>query len=494
MADPHNPNPVAEEPSTAALVVPLIDPNHNIIRIKDEEVKEEELTDTELEENLQKLNNFLLLFGFHQCSLSGTIVSWVAFAIIGVSVPVLILLLPSCSGCEKYQINKFELDILASQSLLAAISLLCVSHNLRKHGIRKFLFVDRYHGHMGKFREEYVKMIQGSWKVSFCPHPTIHCWMGTRLGKYLAFVVNRRPCAPNAGFFSLLVLWIIPCFVLKTVREVIRVIYVDHESWWISVAILFALLSSWAYSTIISLSASVLLNLVCNLQVIHFADYTKLLESDSDVIALIDEHVRLRHHLSKISHRFRIFLLLEFLVVTCSQVVTLFQTTGYHGIITLINGGDFAVSSIVQVVGIVICLHATAKISHRAQRVASVASRWHALVTSNSPDPSRMRGSNSVGNFEALANPIRSIPTVFSESDLESLDSIGPPNYTQLASHVSSYNKRQAFVLLCSNVSAVQPAGVTIYGWTVDRELINTVFLIEFSLILFVLGKTMIFT
>ncbi|XP_026407513.1 uncharacterized protein LOC113302778 isoform X4 [Papaver somniferum] len=456
MADPHNPNPVAEEPSTAALVVPLIDPNHNIIRIKDEEVKEEELTDTELEENLQKLNNFLLLFGFHQCSLSGTIVSWVAFAIIGVSVPVLILLLPSCSGCEKYQINKFELDILASQSLLAAISLLCVSHNLRKHGIRKFLFVDRYHGHMGKFREEYVKMIQ--------------------------------------GFFSLLVLWIIPCFVLKTVREVIRVIYVDHESWWISVAILFALLSSWAYSTIISLSASVLLNLVCNLQVIHFADYTKLLESDSDVIALIDEHVRLRHHLSKISHRFRIFLLLEFLVVTCSQVVTLFQTTGYHGIITLINGGDFAVSSIVQVVGIVICLHATAKISHRAQRVASVASRWHALVTSNSPDPSRMRGSNSVGNFEALANPIRSIPTVFSESDLESLDSIGPPNYTQLASHVSSYNKRQAFVLLCSNVSAVQPAGVTIYGWTVDRELINTVFLIEFSLILFVLGKTMIFT
>ncbi|KAI3849387.1 hypothetical protein MKX03_002552 [Papaver bracteatum] len=448
MADPHNPNPVAEEPSTTTLVVPLIDPNHNTIRIKDEE----ELTDSELEENLQKLNNFLLLFGFHQCSLLGTIVSWVAFVIVGVSVPVLILLLPSCSGCEKYQINKFELDILASQSLLAAISLLCVSHNLRKHGIRKFLFVDRYHGRMGKFREEYVKMIQ--------------------------------------GFFSLLVLWVIPCFVLKTIREVIRVIYVDHESWWISVAILFALLSSWAYSTIISLSASVLLNLVCNLQVIHFADYTKLLESDSDVTALIDEHVRLRHHLSKISHRFRIFLLLEFLVVTCSQVVTLFQTTGYHGIITLINGGDFAVSSIVQVVGIVICLHATAKISHRAQRVASVASRWHALVTSNSPDPSRMRGSNSVGNFETLVNPIRSIPTVFSESDLESLDSIGPPNYTQLASHVSSYNKRQAFVMYLQS----NPAGVTIYGWTVDRELINTVFLIEFSLILFVLGKTMIFT
>ncbi|KAI3908529.1 hypothetical protein MKX01_009331 [Papaver californicum] len=433
MADPHN--TVTEEPfTTAVLRVPLMDPNQNMILLKEEG---EELSDTEeeeLEENLKKLNNFLFLFGFHQSSLLGITISWFTFVIIGVSIPVSILLLPACSGCEKYQINEFELDILASKSLLSAISLLCVSHNLRKHGIRKFLFVDRYHGHMDKFRRQYIHMIQ--------------------------------------GFFRLLVLWIIPCFLLKTIREVIRVVYVDRESWWISVAILFALLSSWTYSTIISLSASVLFYLVCNLQVIHFADYINLLERDSDVTALIDEHLRLRHYLSKISHRFRIFLLLEFLVVTSSQVLTLFRTTGYHQIITLINGGDFTVSSFVQIVSIGLCLHAAAKISHRAARVASVAS------------------SNSVGNCEALANPIRPIPAVFSESDLESLDSIGPPNYTQMASHLSAYNKRQAFVMyLQSNL-----AGVTIYGWTVDRKLISTVFLGVFSLILFVLGKTLIFT
>ncbi|KAK0608601.1 hypothetical protein LWI29_033176 [Acer saccharum] len=49
----------------------------------------------------------------------------------------------------------------------------------------------------------------------------------------------------------------------------------------------------------------------------------------------------LRYHLFKISHRFRIYLLLEFLVVTASQCMTIFQTTGYTGIITFINGGDF---------------------------------------------------------------------------------------------------------------------------------------------------------
>ncbi|KAA8524809.1 hypothetical protein F0562_011232 [Nyssa sinensis] len=44
------------------------------------------------------------------------------------------------SGCEKYQIKDFELDIVVSQAFLAAVSLLCL---LCKYGFRKFLFVDR---------------------------------------------------------------------------------------------------------------------------------------------------------------------------------------------------------------------------------------------------------------------------------------------------------------------------------------------------------------
>jgi hypothetical protein len=48
---------------------------------------------------------------------------------------------------------------LVFQCLVAAISLVCISHNLRKYGFRKFLFVDRYHGHMAQFRDEYVKKI-----------------------------------------------------------------------------------------------------------------------------------------------------------------------------------------------------------------------------------------------------------------------------------------------------------------------------------------------
>ena len=138
--------------------------------------------------------------------------------------------------------------------------------------------------------------------------------------------------------------WVVPCFLLKAAREVHRITYVDKDSWWQTAAIIFGLLFSWTYVNIIFFSGSALFNLVCNLQIIHIENYGKLLERDLDVSDYIEEHIRLTYNLSKISHRFRVFLLLEFLVVTATQFVALFQTTGNGGIINFINGGDFAVS------------------------------------------------------------------------------------------------------------------------------------------------------
>lgn len=101
-------------------------------------------------------------------------------------------------------------------------------------------------------------------------------------------------------------------------------------------------------------------------------------------------------------------------------------------------------STIVQVVGIILCLHAATRISHRAQGIASLASRWHAFLACSSTDSSYNRVSNNVGNLEAAIH-LNSIEINYSESDLESLD-YGPiPTNAQLASYMSSYHKRQAF-------------------------------------------------
>ncbi|KAL3835668.1 hypothetical protein ACJIZ3_010404 [Penstemon smallii] len=405
--------------------------------------------ETLLDKTLQRLYLFLFFLGFNQSSVWSFLLSWGVFLVIGVLLPVVLLELSNCPGCEKGQIKSFEIGIVISQACLAAASLICLSHNLRKYGIRKFLFVDRYSGHMERFSDQYVQKI----KVSI----------------------------------RLLVIWVLPCFLLKLAREIIRIIYVHHESSWQSAAILLAFVFSWTYVAIIFLTGCILFHVVCNLQIIHFEDYGQLLEREADVLVLIQEHARLRYCLSKISHRFRIYLLLQFLIVTISQFMTLFQTTEYNGVITFINGGDFAASSVVQVVGIILCLNAAAKISHRAQGIGALASRWHALMACSASDSSHLRTSNSMGSFET-ANKFGSFHIDYSESDLESLDFTAAPTNTQLATYMASYHKRLALVMYLQS----NPGGITIFGWTVDRGLINTIFFIELSLVTFVLGKTVI--
>lgn len=124
--------------------------------------QQEELNDTILDHSLHRLETFLRIFGFCQYSFLSITLSWVSFLLLGVALPFLVIQLSHCSDCEKYQVKSFELEILVSQSLVAAISLFCISRNLRKYGLRKFLFVDRLHGHMSQFREEYLQKINVS--------------------------------------------------------------------------------------------------------------------------------------------------------------------------------------------------------------------------------------------------------------------------------------------------------------------------------------------
>ncbi|KAH9720747.1 zinc finger CONSTANS-like protein [Citrus sinensis] len=261
-----------------------------------EEEEEEELKDTQaqLSKSLHRLECFLKLLGFCQCSVLSFTLSWLCCLLLGVSLPLSIINFSYCSNCDKYEIRVFELEILASQSLVAAISMICISHNLRKYG---FLSI------VGTFS---LAMLP----FEGCPH----------------------------------------CFVPLCV---------------------------------------------------HFA---------------------------------------------ATQFVALLEITGKSGIINFVSGGDCAVSSIVEVVGIVICLNAAPKISHRAQGLGSVASRWHASVTCSPYDASHLGMTNNMDSLET-AYPSGSVPRYYSGSDLESADYVPTLTNAQLASYMSIYHKRQAFGL-----------------------------------------------
>ncbi|CAN0915965.1 hypothetical protein LINGRAHAP2_LOCUS29439 [Linum grandiflorum] len=416
-------------------------------------LKEEESIykdDTHVSKSLNRLETFLTIFGFCQNSWFAIFLSWLCFLLIAVALPLFIFFFfYSSTSTQYYEIKTFELEILAFQSLVAAFSLLCISHNLRKYGVRKFLFAHREHSHCTQLDTDYANKIN--------------------------------------DFFSLLAVWLLPCLLVKTAREVIRIVYLSHGPLWQSIAILIALTVSWTYSSVIFLSGCTLFNLVCNFQVIRFDNYGKLLERDLEVSEYIEEHIRLTHYMSKISHRFRLFFVVELLVVTASLFVALVETTGNHGLINLINGADFGVTAIVELVGLVICLHAATKVSNRAQGIVSVATRWHSLSTCTSSETTSQMETTTNGDPTAAPLPTSSdfFHHTYSESDLEAADYVPRPTTTAL----SSYQKRQAFVMyLMAN-----PGGFTVFGWRIDRALVNTIFFLEVSLAMFVLGKTITF-
>lgn len=118
--------------------------------------------ETHLDGALKLFDTLLGFLGFHQSSVLSCALSWSGFVLVGIVLPVVVLQLSDCAACEKYQIKDFELDVVASQACLAAVSLLCLSHNLRKYGIKRFLSVDRQSPSFARFRKDYVKKIRVS--------------------------------------------------------------------------------------------------------------------------------------------------------------------------------------------------------------------------------------------------------------------------------------------------------------------------------------------
>lgn len=418
--------------------------NHYHHHQKQQAVDHEE---TLLDKTLQWLDLHLSFLGFCQKSPLSFVLSWVGFLLVGVAVPVTVLELNHCTECEDYIVKGFEYNVVISQVLLGAVSLIWMSHNLRKRGVRNFLFVDVDKGHESRFMDQYITKFKGSYK--------------------------------------LLLLSLIPCCILKLVHEIIRTLYAQNQPWWLVGLLVSASVIAWTYQSAIFLAACMLFHLSCCLQVIHFDDYGELLERESNISVLMGEHLILTHCLSKISHRFRDYLLTIFLIVTTALVVALMQISYAGGKINVLNVGSFAVTTVVQVVGTLLCLHAGTKISSKAHNIVAVACRWHALATCKPFEGSWRFNTESLSRSASQG----SLTPNFSDSDLSTLDGFRFPTQSKLAS-VPCYNERQSFVLYLQT----NPGGITLYGWAVDRSLLTQIFFLELSLVLFVFSQTIIYT
>lgn len=252
-----------------------------------------------------------------------------------------------------------------------------------------------------------------------------------------------------------------------------------------SIVFVFMLLS-WLYRTGVYLLVCVIFKLTCQLQILRFEGVHKLFEGcGSEAGVIFKEHVRIRRQLWIISHRYRFFIICCVVTMSVSQLGSLLLVLASKSEKTFFNSGDLVVSTLmyhmfyyicdlcmfdhsiinctsqfhdlnevlplnrifsnnvignnfmqicsaVQLSGFFLCILGAAKITHRAQGIVSIATRWHMLVTNAFAESEQCKDNMS----EALASD---------SSDSDSSDI----HISIIPQRLSSFQTRQSLGEFC---------------------------------------------
>ncbi|MBA0699480.1 hypothetical protein Goari_001111, partial [Gossypium aridum] len=150
---------------------------------------------------------------------------------------------------------------------------------------------------------------------------------------------------------------------------------------------------------------------------------------DSDVGSVLSEHLRIRRHLRIISHRYRAFIICCLILITGSQFTSLLITTKATSALNFYKAGELAIPM------------------HRVTRDRRLETRLLQCQHEHN-----------------------------SSICVELLDDIGL-FHSWLMTVTYFENNR---------------AGITIYGFVLDRSTLHTIFGLELSLVLWLLGKTIV--
>ncbi|WOK92609.1 hypothetical protein Cni_G01300 [Canna indica] len=380
--------------------------------------------------------------------------SWSVFLLLAAAVPAL------SHFALAYSPERRPYDLVAQISLTAAavLSFLTLSALTRRYGLRRFLFLNKLPAESDRVRHAYAAELRRSTRLLAClVAPCFAAEVAYKLSWYLT----------GAG----------------------RVPFVGNPV--IGGAAACALeLASWIYRTASFFLVCVLFRLICHLHILRLQDFAAVFEEESDVEAVLREHLRVRRQLKVISHRFRGFILFGMVMVTASQFAATLVTLRPQSDDNLFNTGELALCSIVLVTGLFICLRSAAKITHKAQALTSHATKWHVCATIESFAMDQQAGaSDQAPAYDAAVNDHEG-EAAADDSDDEGEgseeDELEGTKVLRPHVHTVTFQKRQALVTYLEN----NRAGITIFGFTLDRAWLHTIFMLEVVLFLWLLGKT----
>lgn len=377
--------------------------------------------------------------------------SWSVFFLLNIGVPLVSHFVFSCTDCDEDHQRPFDAIVQLSLSVFTTISFVSLSTFARRYGLRRFLFLDKLCDESEKVRQGYTQQLHRSMK--------------------------------------LLAAFVLPCFFADSVYKI----------WWFSsgtqipylynmylskIIVCILLLCSWLYRTSVCFLVCVLFRLTCYLQILRLEDFAQVFESQADVSTILIEHLRIRRNLRVISHRFRLFILSTLILVTISQFLSLLVTTEPSSRINLSTAGELALCSVTLVTGLFICLRSAAKITHKAVAVASLAAKWHACATISKFDDLE----DETPKADIISQPGYTNNANW-DSDNEEGDGddvIDNTNMVPIYTNTITYQKRQALVTYFEH----NKAGITVYGFMLDRTWLHTIVAIQLTLTLWILNKT----
>ncbi|KAL3636748.1 hypothetical protein CASFOL_019047 [Castilleja foliolosa] len=378
--------------------------------------------------------------------------SWLVFIGLAIVVPALSHFVLSCAD----SLHSRPHDAVAQLSLsgVASLSFICLSRFVRRYGLRRFLFFDKLCDESETVRKGYTDQFNRSLKLLF--------------------------------------IFVLPCFAAESIYKIwwytsggTRIPFLGNVIVSNTVACILEL-CSWFYRTVVFFLVCVLFRLICCLQILRLQDFAQVFVVDSDVGSVLSEHLRIRRHLRIISHRFRLFIMFALIFITASQFASLLMTTRAKADVNVFHTGELAVCSVSLLAGLLIILRSAARITHKAQALRCLASKWHVCATINSFDVAENETRVGRVGDEQFFTGISDASTDFDDVGDEE-DEIDNSKFIPSYAHSTiSFQKRQALVTYFENNNA----GITIYGFMLDRSSLHTIFGIEMSLVLWLLGKT----
>ncbi|XP_044500894.1 uncharacterized protein LOC123221998 [Mangifera indica] len=406
------------------------------------------------QDELQSFRSYLRWMCVDQSNFWTAGLSWLVFVLFGIVVPAFSHFFLACAKCDAHHDRPFDGVVQVSLSSMATLSFVCLSGFVRKFGLRRFLFFDKLYDESETVRRGYTAQLTRSLKIlSFFVLP---CFVADSAYKiwWYASGASQIPFLGNV-------------YLSDTIACIME-------------------LCSWLYRTTVIFLVCVLFRLICNLQILRLHDFAQVFQIESDVGSVLSEHLRIRRHLRIISHRYRAFIVWSLILITGSQFASLLITTKSSSIVDIYRAGELALCSMTLVTALLILLRSASKITHKAQAVTCLAAKWHVCSTLDSfdsTDGETPRAAAAAGQDYHGSGHERSDSDDAGdeEDDLDNTNLIPAYEYNTI-----SYQKRQALVTYFEN----NRAGITLYGFMLDRSTLHTIFGIELSLVLWLLGKT----